>query len=364
MNPLTLTNAFFSPLFLDGTVARAFSTEATLAAFVGFEAALAEALGDAGLADPAQAAAAAAAIRGFRPDLARLAAAIPDDGLAVPDFVAQLKAHVRGAAPDGADLLPLVHAGATSQDLIDTGTVLALRAVSDHLAEGLQGLVDRLAALDAAFGARPLMARTRMQAALPVTVADRLAVWRLPLEGHLDRLAQLRPALERVQFGGAVGDRRLPAGPGAGAGDLVASTLAARLGLGPSPRAWHAMREGLAEYAGWLSLVTGSLGKIGLDMALMAQQGVDAIAFAGGGRSSAMAHKQNPVRAELLVAFARANAGALAGMHHALVHEQERSGAAWTLEWIELPAMAMTSAAAVARADELLAAVTRIGAPD
>ena len=63
MNPLTLTNAFFSPLFLDGTVARAFSTEATLAAFVGFEAALAEALGDAGLADPAQAAAAAAAIR-------------------------------------------------------------------------------------------------------------------------------------------------------------------------------------------------------------------------------------------------------------------------------------------------------------
>ena len=363
MNPLTLTNAFFSPLFLDATVAEAFSTEATLAAFVGFEAALAEALGDAGLAGPARAAAAAAAIRSFRPDLVRLAAAIPDDGLAVPDFVAQLKVHVRATGPEGTDLLPLVHAGATSQDLIDTATVLALRRVSDHLGAGLEGLVARLAELEAAFGQRPLMARTRMQAALPVTVADRLAVWRQPLEGHLARLARLRPEVERVQFGGAVGDRRLPEAMGGGTGGSVAAALAARLGLGPSPRAWHAMREGLVDYAGWLSLVSGSLGKIGLDMALMAQQGVDAIAFAGGGRSSAMAHKQNPVRAELLVAFARANAGALAGMHHALVHEQERSGAAWTLEWIELPAMAMTSAAAVARAGELLAAVTRIGAP-
>ena len=356
MNPLTLQNGFFSPLFLDETVAAAFSAEATLAAFLAFEAALAEALGALGLADPGRAAAAAAAIRGFCPDMARLAAAIPGDGLAVPDFVAQLKAHVADAA--GSDLVPLVHAGATSQDLIDTATVLALRAVSDHLALGIGGLVARLDGLEAAFGARPMMARTRMQAALPVRVADRLATWRLPLADHLARLSALRPAVERVQFGGAVGDRR-----GAGdRGDALAAALADRLGLHPAPRAWHAMRAGLAEYAGWLSLVSGSLGKLGQDVALMAQQGVDEIALAGGGRSSAMAHKQNPVRAELLVAFARYNAGALAGMHQALVHEQERSGAAWTLEWMVLPAMAMTTAAAVASAGNLLAGITRIGA--
>ncbi len=360
MNPLTLQNGFFSPLFVDAVVARVFSAERTAADFLGFEAALAEALGALGLADPGRAAAAAAAIRSFRPDMARLAAAIPEDGLAVPDFVAQLKAHVAGLPGAGPDLVPLVHAGATSQDLIDTATVLALRDVSDHLAAGIAGLVDRLAVLEAGFGARPLMARTRMQAALPVTVADRLATWRLPLEGHLARLAALRPGVERVQFGGAVGDRR-------GAGDrgaALAAALADRLGLQPAPRAWHAMRAGLAEYAGWLSLVSGSLGKLGQDVALMAQQGVDAIALAGGGRSSAMAHKQNPVRAELLVAFARYNAGALAGMHQALVHEQERSGAAWTLEWMELPAMAMTTAAAVARAGELLAGITRLGEAD
>lgn len=352
MNPLTLDNAFFAPLFADATVAAAFSTERTLAAFVAFEAALAEALGALGLADTARAAAAAAAIRGFRPDLARLAAATPEDGLPVPDFVGQLKAQV------GPDLAGLVHVGATSQDLIDTATVLALRAVSDHLAAGLERVSARLAVLEAAFGAQPMMARTRMQAALPIRVADRLATWRLPLVGHLDRLARLRPEVERIQFGGAVGDRRAPEGQG----EALAEALAARLGLAPAPRSWHAMREALAEYAGWLSLVSGSLGKIGQDIGLMAQQGIGEIGLAAAGKSSAMPHKQNPVRAELLVAYARFNATQVAGMHQALVHEQERSGAAWTLEWMVLPGMAMTTAAALSRAEELLGSVTRIGA--
>ena len=77
---------------------------------------------------------------------------------------------------------------------------LELTELIESEVERLAGLVNRLAALDAVFGARPLMARTRMQAALPVTVADRLAVWRLPLEGHLDRLNRLRPEVERIQF--------------------------------------------------------------------------------------------------------------------------------------------------------------------
>ncbi|MCA8879070.1 MAG: 3-carboxy-cis,cis-muconate cycloisomerase [Rhodobacteraceae bacterium] len=353
MNPLTLNNALFAPLFTDATVAAAFSTERTLAAFIAFEAALAEALAELGLATPEKADAAAAAIRAFRPDLDRLAAATTDDGLPVPDFVAQLKAHV------GDDLKGLVHVGATSQDLIDTATVLALRDVSDHLAAGLTRLSAHLTDLEARFGSNAMMARTRMQAALAFTVADRLATWRLPLDGHLARLAALRPGLERIQFGGAVGDRRFPDGQG----EALARSMAERLGLAPALRAWHAMRESFAEYAGWLSLVTGSLGKIGADICLMAQQGVEEIGFAAAGKSSAMPHKQNPVRAELLVAFARFNAGELAGMHHALVHEQERSGAAWALEWMTLPGMAMTTAAAIARAEELLATVNRIGAP-
>ena len=52
-----------------------------------------------------------------------------------------------------------------------------------------------------------------------------------------------------------------------------------------------------------------------------------------------MPHKANPVGAEVLVALARFNAAQVGGLQQAMVHEQERSGAAWTLEWLLLPPM-------------------------
>ena len=277
MNPLTLTNAFFSPLFLDGTVAAAFSTEATLTAFVGFEAALAEALGDAGLADPAQAAAAAAAIRGFRPDLARLAAAIPDDGLAVPDFVAQLKAHVRASGPGGADLLPLVHAGATSQDLIDTATVLALRAVSDHLAKGLAGLVDRLLSPEPARPFEPMNIHLVLERVLRLAESDAGWATRLVRDydpslpefpGDADRLTQALWNLVRnaIDAGATTVQLRTRIEHGARIFDAV-HPLALRLeivddGRGVSPD--------LAEQV-FLPLVSGRAEGTGLGLALAQQ---------------------------------------------------------------------------------------------
>ena len=123
------------------------------------------------------------------------------------------------------------------------------------------------------------------------------------------------------------------------------------------------MREGIADYANLLSLVTGSLGKMGQDVALMAQQGLDEITLTGGGGSSAMPHKQNPVSAELLVTLARFNAVQLSALHLAMVHEQERSGSAWTLEWMVLPQMLAATARALAVAQDMTQRITRIGTP-
>ena len=158
-----------------------------------------------------------------------------------------------------------------------------------------------------------------------------------------------------VQFGGAAGtlEKLGDKGP------AVRAALAAKLGLGDAPQ-WHSQRDALAEFAGWLSLVTGSLGKFGQDIALMAQAGTE-IELSGGGGSSAMPHKQNPVKAEVLVALARFNATQLSGMHQALVHEQERSGAAWTLEWLLLPQMAVATAAALRLAAELAGQIESLG---
>lgn len=352
-----MTDVFDHPwlggLFADPDMAALWSPDAQLAGMRAFEAAFSRALGRAGLAEPAQAEAAAKAAEKVDFDMDDLRAGTGQDGVVVPRLVKQIKA----AAADAAGA---VHKGATSQDVIDTATALAMRdtlvlvdARLGELADALEGLSDRL-------GTRPLMGRTRMQAATEITVADRIAPWLLPLAEHRARIAQARPRIARLQLGGASGDRKDLDDKAA----TVAADMAAALGLENPPRAWHAMRDGVAEFAGILSLVTGTLGKMGQDIALMAQQGIEEIALSGGGTSSAMAHKQNPVLAELLVTLARFNAGQLAAIHQAMVHEQERSGAAWALEWMVLPQMAQATGRALAAAITLAGQVRRIGKPE
>ena len=194
------------------------------------------------------------------------------------------------------------------------------------------------------------MGRACMQRAIPIRAADKLVAWARPLLRQRQRLAALKPRLLVVQFGGAVGtlDQLGAKGP------AVRARLAALLALGDPGDAWHTGRDSLAEFAGWLAATCGLLGKIGVVVALMAQGEIAEIILSEGGGSSAMPHKANPVAAEILVTLARFTATLSAGMTHALVHENERSGAAWTLEWMLLPQIAVACAASLARADELL----------
>ncbi len=342
-------NSLLYGLLGDDETARQFSAESEIAAMVGFERALAEAEAAEGIITKEAATAIADALASFRPDFEALKDGVAQDGVVVPELVRQLRTTV--AAPHGDAL----HLGATSQDVIDTGLLLRLRRVCERIAYLLSQLIDSLARLDESYGDRRLMGRTRMQAAIPITVADRLASWREPLLRHRDRLSELAGRLFVVQFGGAAGTLD-KLGDKAGA---VRSGLASRLGLGDTPQ-WHSQRDRLAEFCGLLSLVTGSLGKFGQDVALMAQDGTE-IVLSGGGASSAMPHKQNPVAAEILVTLARFNATQLSGMHQALVHEQERSGAAWTLEWVLLPQMAIATAASLRQAGVLATRIESIG---
>jgi 3-carboxy-cis,cis-muconate cycloisomerase len=227
--------------------------------------------------------------------------------------------------------------------------MLRLKAAAALLDARLAVLVVDLGTLRQAQGSVPLMAHTRMQAALPFTAADKIETWLRPLERHRRRLAEIAPRVFALQLGG-------PIGVGAARGDEGArliDALAARLGLTPAAP-WHTARDGIVEFGSLLSLMSGALGKLGQDVALLAQNEVGAVRLAQGGGSSAMAHKSNPVGAEVLVALARFNAGLAGTLHQALVHENERSGAAWTLEWMTLPRMAITAGAALRHARALL----------
>lgn len=337
-------------LFADPEMAALWSPQAQLEAMRAFEIAWSRALGDAGIVSSDLAQNAADAIGAMTFDLNGLRAGTASDGVVIPQFVAQMQAAAPGAKA-------AIHKGATSQDVIDTATAFAMAKSLDLLEARLIALHAALQAVSAAQGAAPLMGRTRMQAATEITVADRMAPWILPLAAHISRISEVRPRVAVLQFGGASGDRRATGDKS----DQIAAFVAAELGLGNPPRAWHAMRDGIAEFASLLSLISGTLGKMGQDMALMAQQGISEIALAGGGASSAMPHKQNPVLAELLITLARYNAGALAQIHQSLVHEQERSGAAWALEWMVLPQMAETTGRALSVAQQLTSQIRRIG---
>jgi 3-carboxy-cis,cis-muconate cycloisomerase len=338
-----------SAILGDDEAARLFSIDSELAAMIAFERALAEAEAAEAIIDQAAANAIVAALASFAPDMEKLRAGVARDGLAVPELVRQLREAV--GEPYGAQ----VHFGGTSQDVIDTALVLRLKPIVERFDRQLAELIGRFVAMSARFGGNGLSGFTRMQLAIPIHVSDRIAAWRRPLERHRQRLAEQSSRLLVVQFGGAAGTLEKFEDKGA----ALRKTLAARLGLGDTQQ-WQSQRDSLADFASWLSLVTGSLGKFGQDVALMVQSGGE-IALAGGGGSSAMPHKRNPVIAELLVALARFNATQLCGMHQALVHEQERSGTSWTLEWMLLPQMVTATAAALRLATELTGRIESIG---
>lgn len=327
----------------DETIADCFSDEAELSAMLAFEGALAAAQAEVGLIPAASSEAIAAACRRFQPDHEKLNVGMLRDGLVVPALIAQLRASLPETHR------PFLHFGSTSQDVIDSALTLRLKTVVEELDRRMLTLIEKLETLRAAEGAIRLMAQTRMQRALPSTVGERITTWLLPLIRHRARLAELSPRLLVIQMGGPIGVR-------GDKGDAVAAALAQRLGLG-NASAWHTARDPVAEFASWLSLVTGALGKIGQDVALLAQNEVGVAKLAGGGTSSAMPHKNNPVVAEILVALARFNAGQLGTLHQALVHENERSGAAWTLEWMLLPQMAITAGASLRHANALVIAL-------
>jgi 3-carboxy-cis,cis-muconate cycloisomerase len=334
----------FRRLLPVGEIRALFAPEAELAAMLRFEAALAAAEAELGLVPAEAAAAIEAACARLSPPPDALAEGLGRDGVIVPALIGLLRAAV--AEPHGSH----VHVGATSQDVIDTGLVLRLKPALAVLRRDLDTVIETLEALAAAQGGIPIMGRTRMQRALPITFADRAASWRRPLEAEREALDRLAGDLLKLQFGGAVGtlDKLGEKGP------LVRAALARRLDLGDPGHAWHAERAPIVDLGHWLAKVSGSLGKIGQDLALMAQNEVGEAVLPGGGRSSAMAHKRNPVPAELLVTLARFNAGQSGLLQQAMVHEGERSGAAWTLEWLVLPEMFAAAAAGLALAGACL----------
>ena len=334
----------YQSLLSDEEIAPLFDDQAMVARMQLFEAALARVQGRLGIIPADAAKAIDEALAGITLPPGALTAGTADAGVPVPALVAALRAKMD---PGAAQYL---HWGATSQDVMDTALVLTLREAVEILDQRLEVTIEELMALAEKHRGTVMAARTRSQQALPMTFGLKVAGWLTPLQRHRTRLEELRPRLLMLQFGGAVGTLSALGGRGL----EVMEALAVELDLACPPMPWHVQRDGLAEFAGWLSLVSGSLGKMGQDVVLLSQSEVGEVreSAVGGARggSSTMPQKANPVAGEALVTLAGMNATLLPSLHQALLQAQERGGAAWQLEWLSLPQMAVGTAVSLKHA--------------
>jgi len=342
-----LTAAMFSSAAIDA----AFGVDACVQRMLDFEAALAQAEAAHGVIPQTAASAIAAACDASRIDLEGLAQAAGAAGnLAIP-LIRQLTAQV---AQSDAEAAKYVHWGATSQDAIDTGMVLQLRDALESIDADLDALCGALANLADTHRATVMIGRTWLQHALPTTFGLKAAGWLDGLLRQRQRLAQARPRLLALQFGGAAGTL---AGLGA-QGPAVAATLAGRLRLQLPDLPWHGQRDRVAEAGALLGLLTGSLGKIARDISLMAQTEVGEAAepsAPGRGGSSTMPHKRNPVACAATLAAATRVPGLVATLLAAQVQEHERALGGWQAEWDTLPQIVRLTGAALRQMRQALA---------
>jgi len=337
-------SVLYRDLLHDAEVGALFSDGAELRAMLLVEGALAEAQGTLGLIPEASAAAIARAAREVVLDPGALARETAVNAVCVPALVAAFRTAM--GAPEHA---AWVHWGATSQDIIDTALMLRLGRLCDILDARLVALIAALGSLAERHAALPMAARTWGQAATPTSFGAVVAGWGWPVLRHRARLAALRPRLLCASLAGAAGTLAAmgPQGP------EVERRMAGALGLGLAEGNWHAGRDNIAEFAGWLAQMAGSLAKMGEDLLILARSDVGEVRIGGGGGSSTMPQKQNPVAPSLIVAlarFANAQAGAVTA---ALPHREARDAAAWITEWLALPGLAMAAARALALAAEL-----------
>jgi 3-carboxy-cis,cis-muconate cycloisomerase len=235
--------------------------------------------------------------------------------------------------------------------VLDTALMTVSASVlADAVLPGLAAAAEASARLAAEYRGTVLAGRTLTQHAVPTTFGLKAAGWLSGLLDAAERCAEVYRALP-AQLGGAAGTLAALDGPRI----AVAEAFAAECGLRARETPWHTVRTPVAELAAALALATGTCGKAALDITVLAQTELGEVAGDPGGESSAMPQKRNPVTAALVVAAAREAPGALAGLHLALLAENERPAGAWHAEWQQWRALLRLAGGAAAATATLLA---------
>ena len=325
-----IDSAIFGNLFSTEAMRQVWSDENRTRKYLDIEAALARVQGRLGIIPEEAASEIVSNCTLDKIDLNKLREQTERIGYPVLGIVSQINALCRDKLGE------YCHWGATTQDITDTATVMQIREALAIVDKDLAAISARLAQLAQRYRDTPMVGRSNLQQAVPVTFGYKLAGILAAIERHRQRLAQLRPRVLMGEFAGAAGTL---ASIERGALETQQG-LMEELGLAQPLIAWHTVRDTIAEVGCFLGLVGGTLGKFSMDLKLMMQTEVGEVyePYAHGrGSSSTMPQKRNPISSCYIHAGISVVRQHVAALLDAMVADHERSTGPWEIEWIVLP---------------------------
>jgi 3-carboxy-cis,cis-muconate cycloisomerase len=345
-----IDSTVFRDIFSTGAMRSVFSDENRVQKYLDFEAALARAQARLGIIPKEAAEEICRHCRLAEIDFAKLKAQTERIGYPVLPVVQQLVALCR----DG--LGEWCHWGATTQDITDTATVMQIREALILIERHLDGIVGALAALARKYRDTPMAGRSNLQQAVPITFGYKVATLLAAFERHRKRLNELRPRVLIGEFGGAAGTLSSLGGRGL----ATQAELMKELKLAVPAIAWHTARDTIAEVGCFLGLITGTCGKVALDVKLLMQTEVEEIYepfHEGRGSSSTMPQKRNPISSVYITALTAVVRQQVAALLEAMVEDHERATGPWEIEWIVLPEIFCLASGALAQTEFVLKGV-------
>ena len=347
MTATALDSAIFCDIFSTPQMRRIFSDEARTGYCLEIEAALARAQARLGVIPETAAREIVHQCRIENIDFARLKKQTERIGYPILGIVQQIV----DLCADG--LGEWCHWGATTQDITDTAAILQIRAALELVEKDVDAIAGALGDLSRRYRDTPMAGRSNLQQAVPLTFGFKTAALLAAMQRHRERLAQLRPRVLVGEFGGAVGTLASLGGSGL----EVQAELMRELGLGQPDIAWHTVRDGIGEVACFLGLLTGTLGKISMDVKLLMQTEVAEVYepfHEGRGSSSTMPQKRNPISCLYIHATTALVRQHVAALLEAAVADHERSTGPWQIEWIALPEIFVLASGALAQTKLML----------
>jgi 3-carboxy-cis,cis-muconate cycloisomerase len=342
-----IDSAVFRDIFSTEAMRGVFSDENRVQKYLDFEAALARAQARLGIIPKEAAEEICRHCHVAEIDFGKLKSQTERIGYPVLPVVQQLV----GLCRDG--LGEWCHWGATTQDITDTATVMQIREALILIERHLDGIAGALAALARKYRDTPMAGRSNLQQAVPITFGYKMATLLAAFARHRERLNELRSRVLVGEFGGAAGTLSSLGGRGL----ATQAELMKELKLGVPAIAWHTVRDCIAEVGCFLGLVTGSCGKIALDVKLLMQTEVEEVYepfHEGRGSSSTMPQKRNPISSVYITALVSVVRQQVAALLDAMVEDHERATGPWEIEWLVLPEIFCLAAGALAQTEFVL----------